>query len=209
MRRKEFAVDTLTEAAPFLAEMSFGFLGTVRPDGRPSVTPLNFVYVREAIYFHGSRVGEKMATLAGNNRVSFSVAKEYAVIPSYFSDPVMACPATTYFKSVAIDGTASLVDDLEEKAEALEALMRKLQPEGGYRPITAGDPDYIPRLKGIAVVRIDIESISAKFKFGQNLNDKSREPVLEGLAERGRPLDAETAELMRRYCPHAGGGEGD
>jgi nitroimidazol reductase NimA-like FMN-containing flavoprotein (pyridoxamine 5'-phosphate oxidase superfamily) len=208
MRRKEFEIDSYTnreELEAFLKEMSFGFLGTVDENGHPAVTPLNYVYVNGAVYFHGSRAGEKMRSIAANPRVTFAVAREYAIIPSYFSDPLMACPATAYFKSVRIDGAARTVDDLHEKAEALEALMRKLQPEGGYKPIDAGDPDYIPRLKGVAIVRIDAERVSGKFKFGQNLEESSRQALTEKLAERGLPLDAETAELMRRYCPHAMG----
>ncbi|BBH24987.1 hypothetical protein Back11_63320 [Paenibacillus baekrokdamisoli] len=204
MRRKEFAIDeeNKEELEAFLSEMSFGFLGTISEDGMPSVTPLNFVYVNGAIYFHGSRIGEKMKQLTTNEAVTFAIAKEYAVIPSYFSDPLLACPATAYFKSVRFDGHAVIVDDPHEKATVLEALMRKLQPEGGYKTIDAEDSDYIPRLKGVAVVRIDATQTSCKFKFGQNLKEPGRQSVTQGLAERNLPMDAETLELMRRYCPH-------
>jgi nitroimidazol reductase NimA-like FMN-containing flavoprotein (pyridoxamine 5'-phosphate oxidase superfamily) len=208
MRRKEFHIDgdnNQEELEAFLDEMSFGFLGTVSPDGRPAITPLNFIYVNGAVYFHGSRIGEKMTQLAANESVTFAVAREYAIIPSYFTDPLMACPATAYFKSVRIDGHAVIVEDPHEKATALEALMRKLQPEGGYKTIDADDPDYIPRLKGVAVVRIDPAQISAKFKFGQNVKEPARQAINEGLSQRGRAADAETIELMRRYCPHVTG----
>ncbi|WP_274652587.1 pyridoxamine 5'-phosphate oxidase family protein [Paenibacillus humicola] len=206
MRRAEFAVDPETnpeELEAFLEEMSFGFIGMIDSEGNPAVTPLNFVYTGGTVYFHGSRIGKKMRSIAGNERVSFAAAKEYAVIPSYFTDPLLACPATSYFKSVRIDGRVRIVDDPQEKAEALGALMRKLQPEGGHKPIDASDPDYAPRLKGVAVLRLDAERISAKFKFGQNLSDTSRQAVTDGLAGRALPLDIETIELMRRYCPHA------
>ena len=173
------------------------------------MTPLNFVYVNGSVYFHGSRIGEKMTQLKANERVTFMAAKEYAIIPSYFSDPLMACPATAYFKSVRMDGQAVVVDDPAEKAAALEALMRKLQPEGGYKTIDAADPDYIPRLKGVAVVRIDADRVSGKFKFGQNLKQPARESITGQLAERDAPLDAETIALMNRYCPHARGATGD
>lgn len=206
MRRKEFNMaENREEVMSFLSEMSYGFLGSFRPDGWPSVTPLNFVYVQDAIYFHGSKIGEKMAAIAANPRVTFTVSQEYAIIPSYATDPVMACPATSYFKSVVMRGYARIVEDLEEKAVALEAFMHKLQPEGGYSPINASVPAYAQRLKGVAVVRIDIEQFTAKFKFGQNLSDEKRMSVLALLADRNRPLDDETAILMRKYCPHASG----
>jgi len=201
MRRKEFEILDKPELHTFLDEMTFGFLGTVDADGYPSVTPVNYIFANDCIYFHGSRIGDKMKQLGQNARVSFAIAREYAVIPSYFTDPVFACPATSYFKSVRFDGHAVVVTDLEEKAMVLETLMQKLQPEGGYKTIDAEDQDYISRIKGVAVVRIDAERVSGKFKFGQNLKDAPRTAIEQGLAERGRPDDEETIELMRKYCP--------
>lgn len=208
MRRQEFGMNEenhAEELEAFLQEVSFGFLGAVGEDGLPDVTPLNYVWLNGAVYFHGSRAGEKMNNIRARAGVTFAVAKEYALIPSYFSDPLMACPATSYFKSARIEGRAAIVEDLREKAAALEAFMRKLQPEGGYKTIDAGDPDYIPRLKGVALVRIDVDRVTGKFKFGQNLKQPERLAVEEGLAKRNLPLDEATAELMRRYCPHAKG----
>ena len=203
MRRQEFETTDPREVEQFLEEMSFGYLGTVRSDGSPSITPLNYVFRNGNVYFHGSRAGEKMASLSGESRVTFAVAKEYAIIPSHFTDPLMACPATAFFKSVLIDGTAETVSDLNEKAEALEALMRKLQPEGGYKPIDAEDRDYIPRLKGVAVVKIVPTRVTGKFKFGQNKREDELREVMDGLSKRNAPMDDETRELMLRYCPHA------
>jgi len=203
MRRREFEMTEHREIESFLEESSYGFLSAVRPDGRPSITPLNFVYANGAVYFHGSRVGDKMDAIRHNPHVAFAVAKEYAIIPSYFTDPVMACPASAYFKSVLITGRVELVEDIGEKAVALEAMMKKLQPEGGYEPIRPEDPQYIPRLKGVAVLKLVPKSISAKFKFGQNLTDEKRSEVTAGLMERGLPLDGETVSLMERYRPHA------
>lgn len=201
MRRKEFAVQDMQEIESFLAEMSFGFLGTVGADGLPHIKPLNFVYSRDAIYFHGSRIGQKIEDVKLGSKVTFCVAQEYALIPSYFTDPTFACPATAFFKSVTVTGTASIVDDMQEKAEALAAFMRKLQPEGGYAPIDPDNAEYVSRIRGVAVVRIDIEELSGKFKFGQNMKSGPFESVVEGLTERGYPMDAETVELMKKYCP--------
>ncbi|CAG5090680.1 Pyridoxamine 5 -phosphate oxidase-related FMN-binding protein [Thermobacillus xylanilyticus] len=203
MRRREFEMTDQREIEQFLEESSFGFLSAVRPDGRPSITPLNFVYADGAVYFHGSRAGDKMDAIRSNPHAAFAVAREYAIIPSYFTDPVMACPASAYFKSVLIAGRIEIVEDIAEKAMALEAMMKKLQPEGGYEPIRPDDPRYAPRLKSVAVLKLVPSSITAKFKFGQNLSDKARSAVTAGLLERGLPLDRETAGLMERYRPGA------
>ncbi|OXM17143.1 pyridoxamine 5'-phosphate oxidase family protein [Paenibacillus herberti] len=207
MRRKEFDESRDTaELQQFLHEMSFGFLAVVRPDGSPGITPLNFVYLNGNIYFHGSRAGEKMKNLKANQEVSFCVAREYALIPSYYiDDSELACPATAYFKSVLLRGTAAPVEDLVEKAEALQAMMAKLQPEGGHLPIAADDERYQGNLKGVAVVRLTVSEVSAKFKFGQNLKEEEREKLADKLEQRGCPFDHETAGLMRKYAPSVGG----
>jgi uncharacterized protein len=199
MRRKEFSISESKEIAEFLAEMSFGFLGTVGEDGWPHVIPLNFVYYGENIYFHGSKKGQKVCDLMNNPQVTFSVAKEYAVIPSYFSDPKLACPATAFFKSVMVRGTASIVEDIGEKAEVFTAFMSKLQPEGGYMPFDLNDPDYVRNLSGVLLVKIAVEDISAKFKFGQNLKEERFEQIASGLTQRQKALDGETIDFMRKY----------
>lgn len=201
MRRSEFNVEDQEEIGAFLKEMSFGYLATSGEDGWPHLTPLNYVYLNGAIYFHGSRKGSKMEEIAASGKAAFAVAKEYALVPSHFSDPAMACPATAFFKSVHIRGLAEKVSDLQEKAEVLTALMKKLQPEGGYDPITREDPRYQQALKAVAVVRLSVQEMTAKFKFGQNLDESRRSSLMSQLRERNRPDDAETAELMRRFCP--------
>jgi nitroimidazol reductase NimA-like FMN-containing flavoprotein (pyridoxamine 5'-phosphate oxidase superfamily) len=205
MRRKEFAMesDQHHEIEAFLAEMTFGFLGTISPDGWPHITPLNYVYYKANIYFHGSKIGQKMTDLKyAAEKVSFSVAKEYAIIPSYYSDSKLACPATAFFKSVYIRGSASIVEDLAEKAAVLTAFMEKLQPEGGYDPITVEDRAYVPQLKGVSVVKIAVHHITAKFKFGQNWPETRLEMTCGQLQQRNKDLDEETIQLMKQFCPH-------
>ncbi len=111
---------------------------------------MNYVYHKGNVYFHGSKIGQKIKDITACPQVTFTVAKEYAVVPSYYSDPKLACPATTYFKSVCIWGHATILEDLYEKAEALTAFMEKLQPEGGYDPIDPADAGYLSNLKAIA-----------------------------------------------------------
>lgn len=144
MRRKEFKVDQEEELVSFLNGMSFGFLGTSDGQGQPRVTPLNFVYTDGCFYFHGSHAGGKMKSIRNQQKVCFTVADEYALIPSYFSDPELACPATAYFKSVTAYGTAEPVEDINEKAGVLSLFMKKLQPEGGMIPSMQRTLDTVP-----------------------------------------------------------------
>ena len=202
MRRKEFTIAEQAEMDAFLQEMTFGFMATVGEDGWPHIKALNFVCVDGALYFHGSKIGEKIEDLKADNRVTFSVAKEYSIIPSYFSDPKLACPATAFFKSVTMRGRAVIVEDLGEKARAFTAFMEKLQPEGGYEPIDPEDQEYANNLFGVALVKVEVEEWSAKFKFGQNLPEAKFGKLVSSLEGRGTELDQETIAMMEKYCPH-------
>ena len=201
MRRKEFSIEEEQEIITFLNQSSFGFLGTVGPDGEPRVTPLNFLYMDGCFYFHGSLAGEKMKQIKQYSSVSFTVAEKFSLIPSFFSDPELACPATSFFKSVMASGQAEPVEDLDLKSKVLQRFMEKLQPQGGYIPIDAADNRYRGRLKAVAVVRIVPERISAKFKFGQNLQPERFDHIRSELHKRNEGRDHETVDMMRKYCP--------
>jgi len=204
MRRKEFQIDdeNYEDVVAFLQEMQFGFLGTWKEGNYPGITPINYIYTQDSIYLHGSKAGEKMKSIKHNPNVSFAIAKDYSIIPSYMSDPVYACPATVYFKSVHITGRAEIVEDLEEKCMVLNTLMQKLQPEGGYEPISSQYSGYVSRVKATTVIRINIDQLTAKFKFGQNLKDDQFHNLTQQLEARNEGADAQTVELMQRYCPH-------
>lgn len=204
MRRKEFNLTEQYEqdVKAFLDEMKYGCLALNNVDGYPVIVPLNYIYLNKAIYLHGSKSGEKMDMLKTQDKASFIVTQDYALIPSYLEDPYFACPASTLYKSVIMNGPIKEVVDEREKHEVLDALMRKLQPEGGYAPIIYEDESYRKRVKATAVLKLEVETLSPKFKFGQNWKDDKREKVVAHLTERNNELDAETIKLMERYCPY-------
>ena len=206
VRRTDYEMTERDQMEKLLAEATHGFLGLTGPDGWPRVVPLNYVTLDGKLYFHGATEGEKMDSLAADDRVTFVVVEDFSLVPSYFRDPKFACPATQYYKAVAIRGRARIVEDNDEKARALQALMEKLQPEGGYVPITAEEPMYRKSLRTTAVVAIEIERMTAKFKFGQNLPSSKREEVADQLTARGCPIDHRTVEAMREYREKKGHG---
>lgn len=201
MRRKEHAELDAAEIEAFLGKMSFGYLATASQMEFPNIVPLNFAWYRDAVYFHSSRLGQKISELKGNNKVTFCVADEVALIPSYFTSEKLACPATAFFKSVIIYGTAQFVEDPEEKVAALSAFMKKLQPEGGYAPFDLQDDEYRRQIKSVMVTKIIPRAISAKFKFGQNRSEADWTRVRDSLARRDKAGDAEAVQEMEKRCP--------
>ena len=201
MRRSEHSETDAAEIETFLRRMSFGYLGTQSETVYPNIVPLNFVWHAGAVYFHSSRLGQKIKELKRNNAVTFCVADEVALVPSYFTSKKLACPATAFFKSVMVYGRAVIVEAVDEKVAALSAFMQKLQPEGGYAPFDIKDDEYRREIKSVLVVKIVPDSVSAKFKFGQNRNEEEWNKVRDGLKNRAKPKDAEAVTEMEKRCP--------
>lgn len=201
VRRKDYQHTIEADILDFLDAQAHGFLGYVRPDGSPGMVALNYVRSGDTIYFHGSPEGEKMRSFAGDPRAVFMVADGFSLLPSFWREPERACPASQYYKAVVVRGEVRALDTRAEKAAALQALMEKLQPEGGYRPITPTDRLYTRSLDTTAVLALSMDDVTAKFKFGQNLPTRTRAGIAAKLEERAADRDIETADGMRAACP--------
>jgi nitroimidazol reductase NimA-like FMN-containing flavoprotein (pyridoxamine 5'-phosphate oxidase superfamily) len=175
-----------------------GHLGILTPDGYPRVIAVNFVHIGERIYLHGADTGEKFDVFKGGCKVTFEIDLPYALIPSYWRSETYACPASQYYKSMLIKGRGAVVSDPMEKAEALQALMEKHQPEGRFTPITPDDSLYRKALDEVAILRIDPEQIDIKEKFGEHLPRATRSLIVENLRRRGGDIDLATADEIER-----------
>lgn len=183
-----------------------GYLTLVTAEGRPRSIALNFAALDRDIVFHGALSGEKFTLMQAGPRAGFTMVKEYSFIPSYWSAPEHACPATHFFKSVEISGRARVVDDPAYKARALQALMEKMQPEGAYVPLDHTLPMYRGALQKVGVFRVVNEEWTGKAKFGQNEPMRLRRTFIEKLRERGTTVDLATAVEIEKTLAGPGGG---
>ncbi len=188
-----------TEAAALLEQAGVVHLASTTAEGAPVLRTVHGVVVRGALAFHGAPAGEKMEVIGREAVVS--AEQIVASIPSYFIDPERACPATTLYRSVQVHGRIERVDDAEEKAEVLSALMHRFQPEGGHVPIEAEHPLYKKAVAGIMVLKVSLEQLDGKAKLAQNRTPEERRRLMEKLWERGLPGDAAAVELMRAASP--------
>jgi len=206
MRRQDCEMSDTKDLEAVLGRAEWGTLGLVSAQGTPVLVPLNFVFHEGRICFHGAMAGEKFGLIQKSPQASFLVVEAYAQVPSYAFDPVNACPATQYFKSVLVKGPVEEVRDPVRKAGVLEAMMKKLQPEGGYEPVRAESPTYQASLRGVAVFALTCEEMTGKFKLGQKLGTAARAKVEAVLEARGCPMDPHTIELMRTHGEPRGEG---
>lgn len=197
MRRAEFEVHDRALFEELLATCEFGTLSLIDGD-EPYGVPLNFVWYEERICFHGAKEGRKMNAIAKNPKATYSVVKPLSLLPSYFSNTRSACPASQLYISVHFAGNIESVDEPHQKCAILNALMQKLQPEGGYDVIEATNPMYKKAIENIGICALHPQSISFKLKAGQNLTDERRNLLIEKLTERGEPLDLLSVKLIKQ-----------
>ena len=133
-----------------------------------------------AIYMHSHHRGEKLDNLKRNPKVGFEADREVCFLPSYYFHPTDASFADTLYISIVIKGKASIVTDNREKAFAMNAMMQKYQGEGGYAPLTEG----MKSIQHLTVLKINPESMTGKYKIGQEWTAKYRSNIARKIIER-------------------------
>ena len=176
----------------FLNKQETGRICSIDKEGYPQIIPMNFVFVNDAIYMHSHTKGEKLENIKQNNKVGFEVDQSLEFLPSYFTHPKDASQADTLYISVVIKGTGIIVNERKEKSLALNSLMKKYQPEGGYESIS---PDMAV-VDEVAIIKVIPTTMRGKYKVGQHLEKKSRLEVAKKLLERNTPTVQNTLKLM-------------
>lgn len=174
-------------------------LATTTGEGHPISRTLHGVVVGDHVLWHGAPKGEK-SDVAGRLGV-ISCDRVVATIPSWFVDPELACPATTYYESAQAAGTIEAVTDLDKKAAGLAALMDRYQPEGGFVPIRADDPRYAAVVKNIGLWRVSLADAVAKVKLGQNRKPEQMKKIVEAMWRRGAARDVSAIERLLAANP--------
>ncbi len=176
----------------FLDAEHVGRIASIDETGYPQIIPMNFVFLNDAIYLHTHTRGEKLDNIKRNDKVGFEVDRELEFLPSYFEDPKDASLADTLYISVVIKGSASIIEEKNEKALALNGLMKKYQTEGGYEPLTP-EMDVIDE---VAIIKVTPDSIRGKYKIGQNLRKGERADLAKKIYERNTPSAIDTLKIM-------------
>lgn len=193
MRRAEFTM-TEQQARAFLKEAEVLHLAFSDPQGAPVLRTLNAAVSDEWLLFHGAVAGEKARCIG--RAVVAQAEQVVATIPSYFTDPERACPATTFFRSVQVHGRLERIDDPHVKADALQRIMQRYQPEGGHVPISFDERMYQNAVRGVLVLGIRLEHVTGKAKLGQNRKPEEVASIMDQLWLRGAKGDTRAIALM-------------
>ena len=121
-------IDSREEMEQILREEVLGYLG-LAGDGQPYVVPLNYAYAAGKILFHCALTGQKLDAIGRNPHVCFTVGRQTGEVRDHAGAP---CHVDS--DSVICYGRARLLDDLTERAAALNAFNRRYRPEAPDLP---------------------------------------------------------------------------
>ena len=124
-------------------------------DDEPYVVPMNYGYTMDqgklTFYLHSALKGKKLDMMRRNPRVFFEIDCDLQPFEGR-----VACQYGLVYSSVMGRGTARIIEDVEEKKQAMSLLMKTQ---------TGKDFTFEDRLVSIvAVVRIDVEEYTAKHR---------------------------------------------
>ena len=192
-------IKSLSNMISFLNKERVGRVASIDEQGYPQIIPMNFVYVKYnlidtqsdnknigAIYMHSHPIGEKIENIKRNSRVGFEVDSYVCFLPSYYFHPTDASQADTLYISVVIKGNAAIVQDPDEKANALNALMKKYQIEGGYESLSSN----MGSVREVTVLKVVPDQIRGKYKIGQHWIPRYRLKMARNIIQREAEDDA-------------------
>jgi uncharacterized protein len=186
-------IKSLANMIDFLNQEKVGRVASIDEQGYPQIIPMNFVYVKNiiidtqssnenigAVYMHSHPFGEKIENIKRNSKVGFEVDSYVCFLPSYYFHPTDASQADTLYISVVIKGNASIVQNKDEKANALNALMKKYQKEGGYESLSSN----MGSVREVTVLKVVPDQIRGKYKIGQHWIPRFRLKMARNIIQR-------------------------
>ncbi len=192
MRRQHAEVTDQQEIERILCSTNIGRLATTGSDGYPYVTPVNFVYYRENIYFHCAPACEKLDNIARDSRVCFEVDMPLAYLDTGFDPERPGCKVHQFYHCVIIRGEASIVPDGPIKTAALNALLATHEPGVTLQPVTEDMHGY----RICNVVQVRPMTITAKSDLAHNKTPEERLALARYFKGRNGPMDLETVRAM-------------
>ncbi|MBR4989825.1 MAG: pyridoxamine 5'-phosphate oxidase family protein [Oscillospiraceae bacterium] len=154
MTKREFQITDEAKIRQILDSAKVLHLG-LAVDNEPYVVPMNYGYRLEegklTLYLHSAVQGKKLEMIRANSRVFFEMDCDRMPF-----EGKVPCQYGLVYSSIMGRGTACIVEDVEEKKQAMSLLMKTQ---------TGKDFSFEDRLVSIvSVIRIDVTEYTAKHR---------------------------------------------
>lgn len=117
----------------------------------PYIVAMNFAFKDNVFYFHGAKAGRKIDMIKANPHVCFEMDTNHALV----GESERACDWTMTYTSVMGTGLMTIIDDWEQKREALNLLMAQY---GGHEVYDYEDS----MLNRIGIMKLQIKEMTGK-----------------------------------------------
>ena len=151
MRRKDKEITEKVVLEEILLENEVGRLGTA-VNGVPYIVPLNYAYRNGRIYLHTHREGKKVKDIKVNPIVCFEVDSGEII------EGENPCNFSWRYRSVIARGKARIIEDDEERLDALRMISNKYSFGKGQLL----NLEKVMHLSHLVVIEIEIESMTGK-----------------------------------------------
>ncbi len=148
MRRKAQLLSE-EETIKIFEKGTSGVLAVLGDEDYPYAVPLSYIYCDSKIYFHGSKSGHMLDSILKHEKVSFCVIDEDKVVPEEY---------TTYFRSAIAFGKVRVIDNENEKRNAIEKLAVRYTPNDEEGRLKKIEREY----KILCMFELDIEHMTGK-----------------------------------------------
>ena len=152
MRRAEREVTDRGQLLEIIGRCTCCRVAFSDPEGA-YIVPLSFAFVPgqpDRFYFHGAKEGRKASLIAQKPKVGFELDCAYELVAGQ-----SGCKYSCRYQSIVGTGVIGEVQDLEEKKQALSALMRQYEPS---RSFAFTDE----QVQAVAVYRLDVAVMTGK-----------------------------------------------
>lgn len=116
LTRQELPIE---QTKKILQEGTSGVLALAKEGGYPYAVPVNYLYEKDRIYFHGAQSGQKIEMIRKNPRASFCVIGTEKIIAEKY---------TTLYQSVIAFGRIRILEQEAEKREAITRFAARFCP---------------------------------------------------------------------------------
>lgn len=148
MRRKAQLLSE-EETIKIFEKGTSGVLAVLGDEDYPYAVPLSYIYCDSKIYFHGAKSGHMLDSILKHEKVSFCVIDEDKVVPEEY---------TTYFRSAIAFGKVRVIDNENEKRNAIEKLAVRYTPNDEEGRLKKIEREY----KILCMFELDIEYMTGK-----------------------------------------------
>lgn len=148
MRRNDREITDVSQIEKIIRKSTICRLGLCDRK-RAYIVPMNFGYRDRTLYFHSANAGTKIELLKRNPDVCFEFDIDHGIVKGE-----TGCGWSTRYQSVIGFGKARIVENIEEKRDALDVLMANYSDQQFDYPFS--------KVESILVFRVDIESMTGK-----------------------------------------------